>query len=102
MAQSEISESYDVSSLSKNSDLNASALVHRIRTKSQECAFVGLVRAERMQNKNLNQSLIQSSNKPYLDVEAAKCGFSEIVPKPLSLEVLTRLIENYLSEGDSD
>ena len=102
ITQSDISESYNISSLSQNSELNTSALIHKIQTKSQECAFVGLVKIGRIKSKNLNQSLIQSSNKPYLDVEAARCGFSEIVAKPLSLEVLTRLIETYLSSGDSD
>ena len=82
--------------------MNTSALVQKIQTRSQDCAFVGLVKASRIKSKNLNQSLIQSANKPYLDVEAARCGFSEIAAKPLSLEVLTRLVETYLSNGDSD
>ena len=82
--------------------MNTSALVQKIQTKSLDCAFVGLVEATRIKSKNLNQSLIHSANKPYLDIVAAKCGFSEIVAKPLSLEVLTRLVETYLSNADSD
>jgi len=61
-----------------------------------------MVKGTRIKSNNLNQSLIQSANKPYVDMDAARSGFSEIVPKPLSIEVLTRLIETYLSNGESD
>jgi hypothetical protein len=76
--------------------------VQRIQTRSGDCAFVCLVNASRVQKKNLNLSLIQHVNKPYLDMEAINCGFTEIVPKPLTLEVLTRLIETYLGNGNED
>jgi len=100
---SDVSESsLNLSSLSQVSNLNPSAIVQLIQTKSKDCAFIGLVEPTRIKSKSLNQSLIHSANKPYLDAVAAKSGFSEIVAKPLSLEVLTRLVETYLSNGDSD
>ena len=37
--------------------------------------------------------------KPRLDAKALKLGFTDTVPKPLSLEYLTYLIEKYMGNG---
>jgi hypothetical protein len=44
-----------------------------------------------------NMSFIHK--KPRLDAKALKLGFTDTVPKPLSLEYLTYLIEKYMGNG---
>ena len=82
--------------------MNISALVQKIQTRSRECAFIGVVDAARVQNKNLDLTLVHNANKPFLDSQAAKSGFTEIVANPLTLEVLTRLVETYLANSCDD
>ena len=82
--------------------MNISSMVQKIQTKSRECAFVGVVDAARIKNRNLDLSLVHNPNKPYLDKEAAKSGFTEIVPNPLTLEILTRLVEAYMQSTNEE
>lgn len=71
--------------------MDISQYMQTIRTRSQECAVVGLVdwnQYQSMANIN-NKSLIHANERPNLDIKAIKKGFTETLPKPLTIESLT-------------